>query len=116
MSEPTVRQLRLVVTADDYGAAFCFYRDVLGLTEQAAFASPDGRVTILEAGRAKTDRRLASTRTHVNSNGVIIPLRTWALTTKETRLPGAMATPAPTDRAPGRADGKKFSVLGANKV
>ncbi len=52
MSEPTVRELRLVVTADDYDAALCFYRDVLGLTEQAAIASPDGRVTILEAGRA----------------------------------------------------------------
>jgi catechol 2,3-dioxygenase-like lactoylglutathione lyase family enzyme len=52
VSEPTVRELRLVVTADDYDAALCFYRDVLGLTEQAAFASPDGRVTILEAGRA----------------------------------------------------------------
>jgi len=47
-----VRQLRLVVTAADYDAAVRFYRDVLGLTEQAAFASPDGRVTILDAGRA----------------------------------------------------------------
>lgn len=47
-----VRQLRLVVTAADYDAAVRFYRDVLGLAEQAAFASPDGRVTILDAGRA----------------------------------------------------------------
>lgn len=52
MSEPLVRELRLVVTVDDYDAALCFYRDVLGLTERGAFASPDGRVTILEAGRA----------------------------------------------------------------
>ena len=53
MSEkPAVRELRLVVTADDYEAALRFYRDVLGLPERAAFASPDGRVTILEAGRA----------------------------------------------------------------
>lgn len=50
--EPAVRELRLVVTADDYDAALTFYRDVLGLSERAAFASPDGRVTILEAGRA----------------------------------------------------------------
>ncbi|NUP46376.1 MAG: VOC family protein [Catenulispora sp.] len=50
--EPAVRELRLVVTADDYDAALIFYRDVLGLPEQAAFASPDGRVTILDAGRA----------------------------------------------------------------
>jgi lactoylglutathione lyase len=49
---PAVRELRLVVTAADYDEALHFYRDVLGLTERAAFSSPDGRVTILEAGRA----------------------------------------------------------------
>jgi lactoylglutathione lyase len=47
-----VRELRLVVTAADYDEALRFYRDVLGLPEQAAFTSPGGRVTILEAGRA----------------------------------------------------------------
>ncbi|MFD9736799.1 VOC family protein [Umezawaea sp. NPDC059074] len=46
------RELRLVVTATDYDEALRFYRDVLGLPEQAAFTSPGGRVTILEAGRA----------------------------------------------------------------
>lgn len=50
--EPAVRELRLVVTADDYEAALHFYRDVLGLPERAAFSSPGGHVTILEAGRA----------------------------------------------------------------
>ena len=50
--EPVVRELRLVVTADDYDEALRFYRDVLGLPERAAFTSPGGRVTILEAGRA----------------------------------------------------------------
>ncbi|MFD8153700.1 VOC family protein [Streptomyces sp. NPDC059720] len=49
---PAVRELRLVVTADDYEAALHFYRDVLGLPERGAFASEGGRVTILEAGRA----------------------------------------------------------------
>ncbi|MEU8587188.1 VOC family protein [Streptomyces sp. NPDC048664] len=49
---PVVRELRLVVTAADYDAALHFYRDVLGLPERGAFSSPDGRVTILEAGRA----------------------------------------------------------------
>lgn len=48
----TVRELRLVVTAADYDEALRFYRDVLGLPERAAYSSPDGRVTILEAGRA----------------------------------------------------------------
>ena len=47
-----VREMRVVVTADDYEAAVRFYRDVLGLPERAAYASPDGRVVILEAGRA----------------------------------------------------------------
>ncbi|MCX5264712.1 VOC family protein [Streptomyces sp. NBC_00199] len=50
--EPAVRELRLVVTAVDYDEALHFYRDVLGLTERGAFASADGRVTILDAGRA----------------------------------------------------------------
>jgi catechol 2,3-dioxygenase-like lactoylglutathione lyase family enzyme len=47
-----VTELRLVVTAPDYEEALRFYRDVLGLTERAAYSSPGGRVTILEAGRA----------------------------------------------------------------
>lgn len=47
-----VSELRLVVTAADYDEALRFYRDVLGLREEAAFSSPGGRVTILEAGRA----------------------------------------------------------------
>ncbi|WP_024285716.1 VOC family protein [Cellulomonas sp. KRMCY2] len=47
-----VRELRLVVTAQDYDAAVAFYRDALGLPERAAYESTDGRVTILEAGRA----------------------------------------------------------------
>jgi predicted enzyme related to lactoylglutathione lyase len=52
MSRPHVLQLRVVVTAHDYDEALRFYRDVLGLPEQAAFSSPGGRVTILDAGRA----------------------------------------------------------------
>ena len=47
-----VSELRLVVTAEDYEEALAFYRDTLGLPQRAAFSSPGGRVTILEAGRA----------------------------------------------------------------
>ncbi|MDQ1561271.1 MAG: hypothetical protein QOE85_612 [Actinomycetota bacterium] len=48
-----VKQLRLVVEAEDYESALHFYRDVLGLTESAAFEGDgDARVAILEAGRA----------------------------------------------------------------
>jgi predicted enzyme related to lactoylglutathione lyase len=47
-----VRELRLAVTAEDYDTALSFYRDVLGLREREAYTSEDGRVTILDAGRA----------------------------------------------------------------
>ena len=48
-----VRQLRLVVQADDFEAAVAFYRDALGLTEEAAFEGEgDARVMILDARRA----------------------------------------------------------------
>ncbi|MGH2654515.1 MAG: VOC family protein [Actinomycetota bacterium] len=47
-----VRELRLVVTADDYDDAVRFYRDVLGMAERLSYSSRDGRVAILEAGRA----------------------------------------------------------------
>ena len=52
MTNPPVTELRLVVTAADYDQALHFYRDVLGLPEREAYATGDGRVAILEAGRA----------------------------------------------------------------
>ena len=52
MEQKPVREMRLVVTAEDYEQALHFYRDVLGLKERAAFASEGGHVTILEAGAA----------------------------------------------------------------
>ncbi|NRQ40193.1 VOC family protein [Nonomuraea sp. NN258] len=48
----SVRELRLVVTADDYDEALRFYRDVLGLSQLAVWSSEDGQVTLLDAGRA----------------------------------------------------------------
>ena len=53
MPTSDVRQLRLVVEVDDFDAAVAFYRDVLGLPEQAAFEGEgDARVISLDAGRA----------------------------------------------------------------
>ena len=52
MTTSSVTEMRLVVTAADYDEALRFYRDVLGMPEQAAFSSDGGRVTILNAGRA----------------------------------------------------------------
>lgn len=49
----TVRQLRLVVEVEDFDDAVRFFRDALGLPEQAAFSGEDdARVAILDAGRA----------------------------------------------------------------
>ena len=48
-----VKQLRLVVEAEDYDEAVRFYRDVLGLEEEEAYeGGGDARVMILGAGRA----------------------------------------------------------------
>jgi catechol 2,3-dioxygenase-like lactoylglutathione lyase family enzyme len=48
-----VRQMRLVVEAEDYDAVLRFFRDVLGLREEEAYEGEGGaRVAILDAGRA----------------------------------------------------------------
>jgi catechol 2,3-dioxygenase-like lactoylglutathione lyase family enzyme len=53
MTDSTVRQLRLVVEVDDFETAVTFYRDVLGLPQQAAFEGDgNARVVILNAGQA----------------------------------------------------------------
>ncbi len=52
MQVNTVRELRVCVTAEDYDEAVKLYRDVLGLPEREAYSSEDGRVVILDAGRA----------------------------------------------------------------
>jgi RimJ/RimL family protein N-acetyltransferase/predicted enzyme related to lactoylglutathione lyase len=58
-----VKQLRLVVEAKDYEQAVAFYRDTLGLPEEAAFSGPgEAHVTILDAGRATLE--LANSAQH----------------------------------------------------
>jgi lactoylglutathione lyase len=47
-----VKELRLVVTVDNYDEVVAFYRDTLGLPELADFSSENGRVILLDAGRA----------------------------------------------------------------
>jgi predicted enzyme related to lactoylglutathione lyase len=50
---PEVKQLRLVVEADDFDEAVVFYRDVLGLREEFSVESAGGAVVMaLQAGRA----------------------------------------------------------------
>jgi predicted enzyme related to lactoylglutathione lyase len=48
-----IRELRLVVTTDDYDEAVAFYRDALEMPTSAEYLSEEqGRVVILEAGVA----------------------------------------------------------------
>ena len=49
-------QLRLIIEATDFDGAVTFFRDVLGMPEQPAFAtSGDDRVSILHAGSATVE-------------------------------------------------------------
>ena len=84
-----VRQLRVVITADDYEAAVAFYRDVLGLDEQAAFEGEgDARVTILHAGSATLEiANPAQTRMidGVETDGVVSPRIRLAFEVDDTR-------------------------------
>jgi lactoylglutathione lyase len=54
-ADSQVRELRLVVTSDNYEQTLRFYRDVVGLTEVADFSSDEGRVKLLAAGRATVE-------------------------------------------------------------
>ncbi len=47
-----VHELRVAVTATDHDAALAFYRDVLGMRQIADWTSPDGKVVVLDGGRA----------------------------------------------------------------
>ena len=47
-----VQELRITLTVDDFDAAVRLYRDALGLPEIADWSSDQGRVLLLDAGRA----------------------------------------------------------------
>jgi catechol 2,3-dioxygenase-like lactoylglutathione lyase family enzyme len=48
----SVRELRVALTVENYDEAVAFYRDALGLSQLEVWESPQGRVILLEAGRA----------------------------------------------------------------
>ena len=50
--EGSVRQMRLSVTTGDLDQAVSFYRDTLGLKVEGEYSEGDGRVVILNGGRA----------------------------------------------------------------
>jgi lactoylglutathione lyase len=45
-------ELRVVLTVPDFDEAVAFYRDALGLEELADWSGADGRVILLDGGRA----------------------------------------------------------------
>jgi catechol 2,3-dioxygenase-like lactoylglutathione lyase family enzyme len=47
-----VQEFRITLTVDDFDAAVRLYRDALGLPEIADWSSDQGRVLLLDAGRA----------------------------------------------------------------
>lgn len=47
-----VQEFRITLTVDDFDAAVRLYRDALGLPQVADWSSDDGRVVLLDAGRA----------------------------------------------------------------
>ncbi len=66
-----VRQLRLVVHAEDLDAALAFYRDALGMTPELDLTTPtaagnDARVVVLDAGRATLELISTAQRTLID--------------------------------------------------
>jgi lactoylglutathione lyase len=47
-----VHELRVAVTAPDHESAISFYRDTLGMAQVADWSSPNGKVVVLDGGRA----------------------------------------------------------------
>ncbi|MBD1228234.1 VOC family protein [Xenorhabdus griffiniae] len=52
MKKTAVKELRLVVMTENFDEALSFYRDTLGLNEISSVPPDNGKVAILEAGRA----------------------------------------------------------------
>lgn len=66
-----VRQLRLVVHAEDLDAALAFYRDALGMAPALDLTTPteagdDARVVVLDAGRATLELISTAQRTLID--------------------------------------------------
>lgn len=47
-----VSELRIALTVSDFEEAVAFYRDALGMSQLADWSSDEGKVILLEAGRA----------------------------------------------------------------
>lgn len=69
-----VRQLRVVVHAEDYDAALAFYRDALGLPEREHYVTGDAHVTILDAGVATLEIANTAQVRHIDEVEVGYPV------------------------------------------
>ena len=49
---PDATEFRVALTVEDFDRALSFYRDALGLEQIADWSSEEGRVVLLDAGRA----------------------------------------------------------------
>ena len=87
---PAVSELRLVVTAADWEAAVALYRDALGLPQVADFSGEQGRVVLLEAGRATIEVMDAEQAAFVD--GVEVGRRVAPALRVALRVPDAAAT------------------------
>jgi catechol 2,3-dioxygenase-like lactoylglutathione lyase family enzyme len=66
MTETPVGELRLALTVADLEAALAFWRDALGLPEEAVFEQAGGRVVVLAAGRATIELLDENQAAHVD--------------------------------------------------
>lgn len=65
-----VHELRVAVTAPDHEAAVLFYRDVIGMREVADWTSEDGKVVVLDGGRATLELIDEAQASYVDANEV----------------------------------------------
>jgi len=117
-----VKQMRLVVEVDDYDAALTFFRDVLGLTEQAAFSGGgNARVAILDAGRATLELANPSHRRYIDQVEVgrqVAPRFRIAFEVDDAResaarlVEGGASQVAPPTQTPWRSLNARFDAPG----
>ena len=117
-----VRQLRLVVHAEDYDGALRFFRDALGMPEQESYSGEGGaEVAILDAGRATLE--IANTAQAEMIDAVEVGDRVAGhfrvalevddcLTATRTAVEGGAAPVAPPTRTPWNSLNARFDAPG----
>ena len=114
-----VQEFRITLTVDDFAAAVRLYRDALGLPEVADWSSDQGRVLLLDAGRATLELFDEAGRTatakveHSDGEGVTVGVETIT-EPDESAIQVIVASAVPkADRADWLVE--KLSELGVSK-